>query len=84
MHNKNHEVWYKIVRCPPLTEIYIIVFFFALWHLSQICATLHFIFQMCNNILQQKIILRRRKQFCTLRAQAQGLLRNLPYVYTSF
>ena len=28
---------------------------------------------MCNNILQQKIILRRRKKFCMLRALAQGL-----------
>ena len=28
---------------------------------------------MCNNILQQKIKLRRRKQFWTLRALAQGL-----------
>ena len=30
-------------------------------------------FQMCNNILQKKIRLRRRKQFCTLRALVQGL-----------
>ena len=31
---------------------------------------------MCNNILQQKIILRRRKQFCTLRALAHGLIQD--------
>ena len=30
-------------------------------------------FQMCNNILQQKIILRRRKRFCVFRALAKGL-----------
>ena len=32
---------------------------------------------MCNNILQQKIILRRRKQCWTLRALAQGLYASL-------
>ena len=58
--------------------------FFALSHLCQICATEDVIFQMCNNILQQKIILRCRKQFCMLGALAQGLFGYVAWEWWEF
>ena len=68
------EVFVRVVYCGfPTKSIIFNYFFFTLWNLSQIGATEDFTFQMCNNILQKKIIFRHRKQFCTLMVLAKGL-----------
>ena len=74
------EVFVWVVYCGfPTKNIIFIIFngsigFFRAVALKPKLCNLRLYFS-CNNILQQKIISRHRKQFCTLRALAQGLLR---------